>query len=164
MNLPDIYLIEAFHLFSHLFIHFYTGKLFKFWKFRANGLREKLHEQLRIQFTGSGWALCDRQPGWHLGTVFIIHSEVAAVQQLFLRSAPLSSPSSSVCQKAELMSTEEEDLNICPHSRNVTAVISNVGALRYFLFFSPGKTAFKGVFVFRSLVTVKRCVFDPPLN
>lgn len=110
-------------------------------------------------------ALCDRQPGWHLGTVFIIHSEVAAVQQLFLRSAPLSSPSPSVCQKAELMSAEEEDLNICPHSRNV-AVISNVGALHYFLFFFPPpvKAAFKCVFVFRTLVAAKRCVFDPPLN
>lgn len=51
MNLTDICLIEAFHLFSPVFIHFYTGKLFKFWKFRANGLREELREQLRIQFT-----------------------------------------------------------------------------------------------------------------
>lgn len=49
---PTGYLFNRIILFSPLFIHFCTGKLFKFWKFRANGLREKLREQLGIQFTG----------------------------------------------------------------------------------------------------------------
>lgn len=77
--------------------------------------------------------LCDRQPGWHPGTIqhlFIIHSEVAAVQQLFLHITPLSSPSSSACQKAEPMCTEEEeDLKICLRSHNMVTPLFQMGEL-----------------------------------
>lgn len=148
------FFFNPFYWLSHLRE---TDKLFKLWKFRANSLREKLCKQnlfsLLLFSSKRCVVLCDGQPGWHLGTVqhlFIIHSEVAAVQQLFLHITPLSSPFSSVCLKAELMSSEEEDLKICLHSRNMVTV---------FFFFQMGdlyikicfwKTALKSLFVFHT--------------
>lgn len=148
----SLFFLNPFYWLSHLRE---TDKLFKLWKFSANCLREKLCKQnlfsLLLFSSKRCVVLCDGQPGWHLGTVqhlFIIHSEVAAVQQLFLHITPLSSPFSSVCLKAELMSSEEEDLKVCLHSRNMVTVLFQMGDLYINICF--WKTALKSLFVFHT--------------